>query len=212
MKHDLKDFFDISQHYAKLQRDAQKIRNKQPMAQTSLYLHDLFDHFIKDIGDIAEQIYDEALLKHSKKEIKIIPSELKILVIRGTESSLESYNRIIQGYNMGGMLREYDNVQKDIDLFKLRAKQTCTKQSDICSANFKNHLKKQRNENWTFYASMLAAATGLIGIPIAIWYGQNSTYKTTDKQLLTSEQSNSNLAYSYTGYLAECLSVKKSGA
>ena len=197
MSHDLKNFIDISQHYGKLQRNAQKIRSKQPMAQTSVYLHDLFDYFVNDIEDIASQIYREVLLKQSTKEIKITPSDLRILITNGTESSLEIYNRIIQGYNMGGMFREYDNVQIDIDSFKKRAKQTCEKQGDIYAAKYKDHLKKQRNDQRMLNASLVAAITGIAGIIIAIWYGQNSGHDVTDKQLAYVERSNICLASNY---------------
>lgn len=200
MNYDLKDFIDVNQHYSKLQRNAQKIRSKQPMAQTNIYLHDLFDYFISDIEDIANQTYDEVLLRQSKKEIKITPSELKILIQNVTESSLQSYNRIIQGYNMGGMLREYDNVQTDIDAFKEHAKQTCKKQSDLYFAKHKESLKKQRNDQRMLNASLIAAITGIAGIVIAIWYGQTSNHDTHEKQVAYAEGSNICLASNYIGY------------
>lgn len=193
MNYDLKNFIDTDQHYRKLQRNAQKIRSKQPMCQTNVYLHDLFDYFISDIKHIANYTYREALLKQSKNEIKIKPSELKILIKNATESFLQDYNRIIQGYNAGGMFREYDNIQADIDLFKECAKQTCEKQCDIYFAKYQDSLKKQRNNKRMLSASIIAAITGIAGIVVAIWYGETSIH-TTEKQTTYTEGGNLCLA------------------
>lgn len=180
---DLKDIIDIKQHQNKINREVQKIRNNHPLLQTNLYLHDLFEYFISDIEDNANQIYHEALLQGSLKKIKIEPSKLEDLIRNGTMMLLDDYNRIIQGYNAGGLFRGYDNVQNDIEFFKVRAKQACEKQSTIKAEKYINYLNIKCEERWTLNASIIAAIAGVFGVVMTIltivmnFYSATSNYK-----------------------------------
>ncbi|HYF97745.1 MAG TPA: hypothetical protein VD770_02060 [Coxiellaceae bacterium] len=84
MSIDLKDFFNENQHYEKIKRGAQKIRSEPSSIHFNLYLHDLLNYFIKDIGIVAKQIHEEALLKRSTNEMKVKP------LVAGTLSHSEA--------------------------------------------------------------------------------------------------------------------------
>lgn len=89
---------------------------------------------------------------------------MQALIEDGTESALGYYSRIIQNYNLGGMFKEYNNLQTDIENFKTRAKQVAEDQSIIYSEKYKNYLKSQHNER-------LKLCTSIIGPIIAVIAG-----------------------------------------
>lgn len=207
----LDEFFDKEQHHEKIHRNAQKIRNSQPMAQAKQYLHDLFDYFISDINEIAKQVYEEAILRHSAGQIDVTPTHLRNEILKITESFLDNYNRIIQSYNSGCMFRDYENAAKDIESFKTNAKKTCEKQSWVYSTKYKSHLGKALSEKSMLAWSKIAGITGALGLLSGLIFGIGSIYtsinNTTNQKPASTSENNNPITYSYTGYIEKILAT-----
>jgi len=69
---------------------------------------------------------------------------------------------------MGGVFREYDKLEKDRTAFKIRAKQASKKQSETIYSEYRRLLKKKCRANWTFGATIIAAAISTFGVIIAL--------------------------------------------
>ncbi|HAU0815510.1 TPA: hypothetical protein ACT9IY_000143 [Legionella pneumophila] len=169
MSLDFNIFIDIEHHYEKIQRHAQVIRNKYaPIADTAQYLHALFDFFLDDIKNIANEIYNGALDEANKGCISFSALEVKECIINGTKACFDLYMRLINGYNAGAMFRGYDKLEKDIDCFKLRMHQISQKQSESIYSKYSTFLKKERRETWNSRATIIAAVMSTLGVIIAI--------------------------------------------
>lgn len=169
MKHEINDFIDLNHHFSKLARDIKRVEKRAPIALLNLHLQELFDHFISDIESIAKEIYDEALLKKTSKKAKITPAELKNLIISGAQTAVEKYDETIQSRNIEHLESKFARAKPDIDSFKLLAKQTYEKQSDIYSDRYHENLKRERNEWLILCAAIIAALTGILTVIIDLW-------------------------------------------
>ena len=163
------NLIDVDYHCDKINRSAQKLKNEYaPIVNAAQYLQALFDFFLDDIENVAHEIYGEALDEASKGLIKFSALELKESVLNGTQHFFDLYESIINGYNMGGMFREYDKLEKDRATFKIRAKQASKKQSETISSEYRRLLKKKCRASWTFWATMTAAAMSTLGVIITL--------------------------------------------
>lgn len=158
----------MEHHYDKIQRHAQIIRNKYaPTVDTVHYLHGLFDFFLDDIKNIANEIYTGALDEANKGCISFSPLELKECILNGTKACFDLYMRLINGYNAGAMFRGYDKLEKDIDSFKLRMHRISQKQSESICSQYAIFLKKERRETWNSRSTIIAAVMSTLGVIIA---------------------------------------------
>lgn len=160
------DFINNEQRYKKINHGAQKIRNEYVTrpASTIHYLHALFDFFLNDIKEVAEVIYLEILHKKDRGGIKFKPIELKECIENATRSQLSAYNRIISGYNAGGMFRECDNFEKEKSSFHEQAEDLCNKQSELFETKYIKLLAENRHKSRTYYAAIVGAITGVISL------------------------------------------------
>lgn len=159
---DFKQLIDIDHRSSKIRREAQKIRNNN--FNTEQYLHDLFNLFSSEIKDLATEIYNEALLQRASINLNFTVSELTESIEIGTRHFLPLYKQIINGYNAGGMFREYTNFQKDYAAFCEQAEKLCKKHADALGVEFKSLLAKIKSERKNYTCSLIAAITGIISV------------------------------------------------
>ncbi len=165
---DFNNFIDFEHHYEKIQRHAQVIRNKYaPTVDTIQYMHALFDFFLDDIKNIANEIYNGALDEANKGCISFSALEVKECIINGTKACFDLYMRLINGYNAGAMFRGYDKLEKDIDSFKLRMHRVSQKQSESLYSKYAIFLKKERRETRNSRSTIIAAVMSTLGVIIA---------------------------------------------
>lgn len=148
---DFKQLIDVDQKQNEIRRGAQQIRNNHVTTSAEQYLHDLFDYFLKNLQDIADEIYNEALFKKDIDGLKFTALSLSECVETGTKHFLPLYNHIINGYSAGGMFREYTNFKKDHAVFKEKAEKLCKRQSKILGMQLQKINKDKRREKLNKY-------------------------------------------------------------
>jgi hypothetical protein len=168
MSLDFNEFLNIGQHYKKIEHGAQEIREKYAPrpAATKQYVHNLFDFFLSDIRNTANDIYEEILHKKDRLgyTLKFTPADLRGCIEGGTYSLLTTYNRIISSVSMGGMFRDFDNADKEKTLFNREAEALCKKQGEIFETKYIKLLEKYRRENLTYVGAVLGGITGAIAL------------------------------------------------
>ncbi|WP_298624311.1 hypothetical protein [uncultured Legionella sp.] len=161
------DFIDVDYHCHKINRYALKIKKEHaPIADPAQYLHSLFDFFLDDIKNVANEIYEKILHELDKGSIKFTKSELNTCICNGLQRFIALYENIIKGYNFGGMFREHDKFSEDLTAFKFRAQQQSKIQSESVCSKHTNLLKKKRRENWNSWATIIAAIMSTAGVAI----------------------------------------------
>lgn len=169
---DFNDFINVARHYKKIQHGAQEIKDRYSVrpSETKRYLLELFDFFLNDIKQVADHIYSEILHKKSSlgKQFYFTVTDLKGCIENGTHSLLSSYNRIIIGYNVGGILRTIDDFDKEMSSFSDEAKALCKKQAEIYKNQYIEWERKNFREFWTFIGAVVGGATGAASVIIGI--------------------------------------------
>ncbi|HHX8598180.1 TPA: hypothetical protein ACVO5S_001886 [Legionella pneumophila] len=150
-------------HFDKVRRDSIKIKANYPV-DTLGYMNHLYDFFLDDLTIIAEQLYEDFLINLKSNSVKCSFVELEAHFVIELQNILPNYDRIINGYNFGGMLREYRTLEEDKKNFKINADNKIKKLAKSFSYKYRDLLKKERQMNFT----TLAAIVGAIGTIITI--------------------------------------------
>lgn len=90
--------------------------------------------------------------------------ELESQLVTELQSILPNYDRIINGYNAGGMLREYRTLEEDKKNFKINADNKIKKLAKSFSYKYRELLKKEWQMNFTTIAAIIGAIGTIITI------------------------------------------------
>jgi hypothetical protein len=170
MSHDFKSYINVRQSDERIKRAAQKLKQEYSSAghSTSNYLHALFEFFLKDIKNVANEIYSQ--MHHAKRRdgLKFDALSLSKCIQSSADHFMDVYDRIINDYNIGGIFRDYDKFERDRDSFKQDARQLFIQQSESHSLEYVQSLKKESREKRTYIAAVIGAVATVVGIIIAM--------------------------------------------
>ena len=129
-----------------------------------IYFPQIYEFFLNDLEESANHLYEKIIFQKKLKTSKLTPEGLRQKIYSELILLIPVYERTIQGYNMGGMLRNYDNFDEDKNQFLADAEERITDLSNQLYFQYRDSINKNKQQLWTYWAAIIGVLLGIISL------------------------------------------------
>lgn len=169
----MNELIDKEKHNKKIFKKSLQIKEhaSKKLGDPVTYFHQMYEFFLADLEECAKQLYEKAVSQKKLKASKLKPEELKKIISDGLKELVPNYERTMNGYNMGGLLRNYEKFDEDKKQFIVDAEDKITDLSNRLYIQYIDSLNKEKRQFWTFWVAIVSAFISIISLMYTIISG-----------------------------------------